>query len=110
LSRSESYQGVPMVLGGDELGHTQKGNNNAYCQDNEITWLNWELNERQKDLLRFTQRVIRLRHEQPVFRRRRFFHGKAIEGAGAPDIAWLNVDGSEMTTETWTQEWVSAWA
>jgi isoamylase len=99
-------QGVPMVLGGDELGHTQKGNNNAYCQDNEITWLNWELNERQKDLLRFARQVIRLRHEQPVFRRRRFFHGKAIEGAGAPDIAWLNVDGSEMTTETWTQGWV----
>jgi isoamylase len=99
-------QGVPMVLGVDELGHTQKGNNNAYCQDNEITWLNWELNERQKDLLRFARRVIRLRHEQPVFRRRRFFHGKAIEGAGAPDIAWLNVDGSEMTTETWMQEWV----
>jgi isoamylase len=99
-------QGVPMVLGGDELGHTQKGNNNAYCQDNEITWLNWELNERQKDLLRFARQVIRLRHEQPVFRRRRFFHGKAIEGAGAPDIAWLNVDGREMTTETWTQGWV----
>jgi len=94
-------QGVPMVLGGDELGHTQGGNNNAYCQDNEISWLNWELNERQKDLLCFARRVIRHRHEQPVFRRRRFFHGKAIEGAGAPDIAWLDVDGSEMTAETW---------
>src|SRR5262249_37497962 len=98
-------QGVPMVLGGDELGHTQKGNKNAYCLD-ETTWLNWELDERRQGLLRFARRVIRLRHEQPVFRRRRFFHGKAIEGAGAPDIAWLNVDGSEMTTQTWTQGWV----
>ncbi|HEX2239196.1 MAG TPA: glycogen debranching protein GlgX [Gammaproteobacteria bacterium] len=99
-------QGVPMILAGDELGHTQSGNNNAYCQDNEASWLNWDLNERQKALLRFVRRVIRLRREQPVFRRRRFFHGKSIEGAGAPDIAWLNVDGSEMTAETWTQEWV----
>jgi glycogen operon protein len=99
-------QGVPMLLGGDELGHTQKGNNNAYCQDNEITWLNWDSSERQKDLLRFTRGVIRLRREQPVFRRRRFFHGKPIEGSGCPDIAWLNVDGSEMTAETWTQGWV----
>ncbi|HEX2243844.1 MAG TPA: alpha-amylase family glycosyl hydrolase, partial [Gammaproteobacteria bacterium] len=99
-------QGVPMILAGDELGHTQSGNNNAYCQDNEVSWLNWDLNERQKALLRFVRRVIRLRREQPVFRRRRFFHAKSIEGAGAPDIAWLNVDGSEMTAETWTQGWV----
>lgn len=101
-------QGVPMILGGDEFGHTQKGNNNAYCQDNEISWLNWNLNERQTRLLRFVQQVIRLRHQHPVFRRRRFFHGKAIEGDGAPEIAWLNVDGSEMTTETWTQGWVKS--
>jgi glycogen operon protein len=99
-------QGVPMILSGDELGHTQNGNNNAYCQDNETTWLNWELGERQQELLRFTRRLIQLRHEQPAFRRRRFFHGKEIEGAGAADIAWLNVDGSEMTTETWNQGWV----
>ena len=101
-------QGVPMILAGDELGHTQHGNNNAYCQDNEVTWLNWNLDDRQKSFLRFDQQVIRLRHEHPVFRRRRFFHGKAIEGAGAPEIAWLNVDGSEMTTETWTQGWVKS--
>jgi isoamylase len=99
-------QGVPMILSGDELGHTQNGNNNAYCQDNETTWLNWELGERQQELFRFTRRIIQLRHEQPAFRRRRFFHGEEIEGAGAPDIAWLNVDGSEMTTETWNQGWV----
>lgn len=64
------------------------------------------MNERHKELLDIARRVIRIRHEQPVFRRRRFFHGKSIEGIGAPDIAWLNVDGSEMTTETWTQGWV----
>jgi isoamylase len=103
-------QGVPMVLGGDEFGHTQKGNNNAYCQDNEITWLAWELNERQRSLLRFAQRVIQIRREQPVFRRRRFFHGKAIEGAGAPDIAWLDADGSEMTTQAWRNDWVKSLA
>lgn len=99
-------QGVPMLLGGDELGHSQKGNNNAYCQDNELTWLDWSFDRRRQDFLRFVQRVIRLRKEQPVFRRRRFFHGKPIEGHGTPDIAWLNVDGREMTTETWHQGWV----
>jgi glycogen operon protein len=97
-----------MILAGDELGHTQKGNNNAYCQDNQTTWLNWDLNERQKNLLGFVRHVIQLRHEHPVFRRRRFFSGKAIEGADAPDIAWLNVDGSEITTETWSQGWVKS--
>ena len=100
---------ISRVIGarmGDELGHTQVGNNNAYCQDNDTTWLDWHLSDRQQELLRFVQRVIQLRHAQPVFRRRRFFHGKAIEGAGAPDIAWLNVDGSEMTTDTWIQGWV----
>lgn len=99
-------QGIPMILSGDELGRTQGGNNNAYCQDNEITWLNWNLNEQQKRLLHFTQSLVRLRHEQPVFQRRRFFHGKAIEGAEAPDIVWLNVDGSEMTSEAWNASFV----
>jgi glycogen operon protein len=94
-------QGVPMILGGDEIGHTQKGNNNAYCQDNEITWLNWNLNDRQQELLRFTQRVLKIFHAQPVFHRRRFFHGMAIGGEQAPDIAWLNPDGKRMTGEAW---------
>src|SRR5690606_37285069 len=95
-------QGVPMLLGGDELGHTQRGNNNAYCQDNEITWFDWNLDERKRAFLRFVRRVVKIFHSQPVFHRRRFFHGKLIEGAEAPEIAWLNVDGSEMTRETWT--------
>jgi glycogen operon protein len=95
-------QGVPMLLSGDELGHTQKGNNNAYCQDNELTWLNWNLNEEQERLLRFVRRVIEIRHEQPVFQRRRFFHGQAIGAEESPSIAWLNVDGTEMTSDAWT--------
>jgi glycogen operon protein len=99
-------QGVPMLLGGDELGQTQKGNNNAYCQDNELTWLHWDLNERQQSLLRFVKRVIAIYHEQPVFQRRRFFHGEAIEGTAAPDIAWLDPDGTEMTSEAWKKAWV----
>ena len=94
-------QGVPMLLSGDEIGHTQQGNNNAYCQDNEIAWLDWSMTRPQKDLLRFVRRLIQIRHEQPVLHRRRFFHGQAIEGASAPDIAWLNTDGSEMTDEAW---------
>jgi glycogen operon protein len=94
-------QGVAMLYSGDELGHTQGGNNNTYCQDNEITWLNWDLDERQQQLLKFTQRVTQIFHEQPVFRRRRFFHGEPIDGHGTPDIAWLNPDGQEMPDEAW---------
>lgn len=98
-------EGVPMMLGGDEMGQTQRGNNNAYCQDNEITWINWDLNERQQQLLDFTRKVISILHEQAVFQRRRFFHGQAIEGEAAPDIAWLNPDGEEMMAEAWTTGW-----
>lgn len=94
-------EGVPMLLAGDELGQTQKGNNNAYCQDNELSWINWDLDERRQKLLAFTRKVTTILHEQPVFQRRRFFHGQAIEGEGAPDIAWLNPDGTEMTPESW---------
>jgi glycogen operon protein len=94
-------QGVPMLLAGDELGQTQNGNNNAYCQDNEITWLNWNLDDRQKMLLKFTQRVTQVLSEEPVFQRRRFFHGRPIEGEGAPDIAWVNPDGTEMKADAW---------
>jgi glycogen operon protein len=99
-------QGVPMLLAGDEMGHTQRGNNNAYCQDNELTWLNWDLNDRQRKLLEFTQRVINIYHNQPVFHRRRFFHGQAIQGSDAPDIAWLNINGEEMTAEAWKDSFV----
>jgi len=99
-------QGVPMLLGGDEIGHTQGGNNNAYCQDNEITWLDWNLNDRQKELLRFTQRVLEIYRDQAVFHRRRFFHGQAIEGEQAPDIAWIDPSGIEMTAEDWNSGFV----
>jgi glycogen operon protein len=99
-------QGVPMLLAGDEIGHTKQGNNNTYCQDNELTWLDWELDDRRKTLLRFTQRVIEIFQEQPVFRRRRFFHGEAIEGAAATDIAWINTDGVEMDPADWNTGFV----
>jgi isoamylase len=94
-------EGVPMLLAGDEIGHTQKGNNNAYCQDNELTWLNWELDEHKEQLLRFTRRVLDLYHEEPVFQRRRFFHGSAPEEGGNPDIVWLAPSGSPMKPEDW---------
>jgi glycogen operon protein len=94
-------QGVPMLLAGDEFGNTQHGNNNAYCQDNEISWLNWDLTKDQQELLKFVHRAIKIFHEEPVFHRRRFFHGKPIHGEEAPDISWLNPDGSQMNGEAW---------
>jgi glycogen operon protein len=96
-------QGVPMLLAGDEMGHTQKGNNNAYCQDNGTTWLNWAAakNTRNKQLVDFIRKLITIFHEQPVFHRRKFFSGRAIGGAESPDIAWLNPDGTEVTNEQW---------
>ncbi len=88
-------QGVPMLAHGDEFGRTQKGNNNVYCQDNELAWINWNLDESQSDMLSFTQRVIQLRHEHPVFRRRRFFTGEAAKGGQSDvgDIAWFTPGG-----------------
>ena len=94
-------QGVPMLLAGDEISHTKQGNNNTYCQDNELTWLNWDLDERKEKLLAFTREVIRIWENQPVLRRRRFFHGEAIEGSNASDIAWLYPDGEEMDADGW---------
>jgi len=96
-------QGVPMIQAGDEMGRTQQGNNNAYCQDNAITWINWGLDQRNADLLKFTRRVVEVVHAQPVFHRRRFFHGKAIQGAAAPEIAWLDPSGQEMTEQAWKE-------
>jgi glycogen operon protein len=93
--------GVPMISGGDEVGRTQRGNNNAYCQDNEISWTQWELTPEQRQLLEFTRRVIQIRKEQPVLRRRKFFQGRRIRGADVLDIAWLDPSGREMTDETW---------
>jgi len=94
-------QGVPMISGGDEIGRTQSGNNNAYCQDNEISWTDWDLREEQHALLGFTRRLARLMHEHPVLRRRRFFHGRALRGSGVRDIMWLAASGQEMTDEEW---------
>src|SRR5438876_1801392 len=94
-------QGVPMLCGGDEWGRTQKGNNNAYCQDNEISWLNWERDEKQNALLDFTKKLIRLRREHPVFRRPKFFQGRKIHGSEIRDVMWFNEGGNEMSDEEW---------
>jgi len=94
-------QGVPMLLGGDEIGRTQGGNNNAYCQDNEISWFDWEAVDH--DLLTFTRRLIRFRYEHPVFRRRRWFQGRAIHGGDNKDIAWFTPGGDPMAEENWGQ-------
>jgi isoamylase len=96
-------QGVPMLLHGDELGRTQLGNNNAYCQDNEISWVDWDRGREQWPLFEFTQKVARLRAEHPVFRRRRFFHGTtaAETGSDLPDVAWFVPGGEPMTAEDW---------
>jgi isoamylase len=94
-------QGVPMMSAGDEIGRSQMGNNNAYCQDNETSWLNWNLQNQDRDLLTFVQRVIGLRKRHPVFRRRRFFQGRPIKGADSKDLLWLNPGGNEMSEEEW---------
>jgi isoamylase len=97
-------QGVPMLLAGDDIGHTQNGNNNAYCQDNEISWLDWDPAHVDTELLAFVQRMIALRKDHPVFRRRNFFQGRKIRGADVKDIVWLRPDGQEMTDEEWNQD------
>jgi isoamylase len=94
-------QGVPMLLSGDEFSHTQDGNNNAYCQDNEITWLNWKLSPAGQRLFDFTKRVIHILHTQPAFQRRRFFHGKSLHKNNQPEINWLDPSGNEMSVEAW---------
>ena len=96
-------QGVPMMLGGDEIGRTQRGNNNAYCQDNELSWFDWTLRDENIALLGFARRVMAFRQEHPVFRRRKWFHGRAIRGEGVADIGWFNPDGNEMTQEQWQE-------
>ncbi|GGY77048.1 glycogen debranching protein GlgX [Marinobacter zhanjiangensis] len=93
--------GVPMLLAGDEFGRSQQGNNNPYCQDNEISWLNWELDEKGSELLAFTRHLIHIRESHPAFRRRHFFRGQPVNSADTKDIYWLNPDGGEMTQEEW---------
>ena len=94
-------QGVPMICAGDEMGRTQGGNNNAYAQDNEISWLSWNLSDADRALVEFAKRVSKLRREHPVFHRRHFFQGRRIRGSELEDITWLLPEGSEMTEEEW---------
>ncbi len=97
-------QGVPMLLAGDEVGRTQKGNNNAYCQDNEINWHDWYWDDARWSLLNFTKKMIRLRKAHPIFRRRDFFLGVVVGEQGRKDVAWFKPDGNEMTPEEWEKE------
>ncbi|MEU7428880.1 glycogen debranching protein GlgX [Streptomyces sp. NPDC040750] len=99
-------QGIPMLCHGDELGRTQRGNNNAYCQDNEISWIDWELTDEQRALADFTRRLIALRAAHPVLRRRRFFRGETATNAAQPlpDLMWLRPDAREMTERDWQRE------
>jgi glycogen operon protein len=94
-------QGVPMLLGGDEIGRTQQGNNNTYCQDNELAWYDWD--DVDDDLLAFTRELVRFRLDHPTFRRRRFFQGRALHGAEVDDIAWFGADGTQIPDEAWDQ-------
>ncbi|MFK8163272.1 MAG: glycogen debranching protein GlgX [Lewinella sp.] len=95
-------QGVPMLTMGDEYGRTQGGNNNAYCQDNEISWFNWNWTEEQRKLYEFTSALIEVRKENPIFHRRRFFNGRKMEDNTLGDILWINATGTEMTQQDWS--------
>jgi len=100
--------GVPMLSSGDELSHTQNGNNNGYCQDSELTWLNWSLTKPQQQFLDFVKRVTQVWHEQPVFHRKRFFQGRAIRGSDIKDICWFEMNGEEMTEPAWNAGFVKS--
>jgi glycogen operon protein len=101
LSTLAFSQGVPMIAHGDEMGRTQRGNNNAYAQDNEITWVDWNLDERRRKLLEFARKVFAVRHSNPVLRRRHFFRGQAVGVDGHKDVTWIRPDGKEMTDADW---------
>jgi glycogen operon protein len=94
--------GVPMLQAGDELGRTQLGNNNAYCQDNELAWIDWQLDGRRRALLTFTRELIALRRRHPVLRRGKFFYGRRLRGSEVKDLSWFRPDGKEMTDDDWT--------
>ena len=97
-------QGVPMLLGGDEFGRTQGGNNNAWCQDSEISWFDWEgWSGEQVELIDFARRVMAIRREHPVFRRQRFLEGRDVTGSGLPDVWWFRPDGRKMTQKDWNR-------
>jgi glycogen operon protein len=97
-----------MLLHGDELGRTQRGNNNAYCQDNELTWVDWTPDDDAQALLAFTQRLIAIRRMHPNFRRPKFFQDQLIRGESGGEIRWLRPDGQEMSDEEWSHGWVRA--
>jgi isoamylase len=99
-------QGVPMISHGDELGRTQLGNNNAYAQDNELSWIDWTLTPEKRTLLDFTTRLVRFRLSQPTLRRRKYFQGRSIRGGGVKDVAWLTPDGGEMDDSAWNDSLV----
>jgi glycogen operon protein len=99
-------QGVPMICGGDEIDRDQHGNNNAYCQDNNLTWYDWNLDERRLALLEFTRKLIRLRRDHPNFHRRKFYQDRSIRRSDVTDIVWIRPDGGEMTDEEWSAGWV----
>jgi len=101
-------QGVPMITGGDEFGRSQRGNNNAYCQDNEISWYDWDAVD--DDLLAYTRELIQLRHDHPVFRRRRWFEGRNVHGTDRRDIAWYNTDGELMSSDAWSRAYAKSLA
>jgi glycogen operon protein len=94
-------QGVPMLVAGDSLGRSQQGNNNAYCQDNDLSWVHWDIGDDEKAFFAYVQRLVQLRREHPMFRRRSFFQGRRIHGSGAKDIVWLAPEGREMSDEEW---------
>jgi glycogen operon protein len=101
-------EGVPLLLGGDEFGRGQNGNNNCYCQDNELTWFDWSLVAKNSDQVDFTARLCRLREAHPVFRRRQFFHGTPTPGSSRDDLDWFRPDGIEMSTEDWNESFARA--
>jgi isoamylase len=98
-------QGVPMLAGGDEFSRSQCGNNNCYCQDNELTWYDWKLDEPRKRLLEFTSRLIQLRKDHPNLHRRRFFQDRKIRGSIVRDVAWYGPDGQELSDQAWSEAW-----
>jgi isoamylase len=97
-------QGTPMLLGGDEFARTQRGNNNAWCQDNEISWFNWDWDNRGKRLFPFTKKLLELRRDHPVFRRRQYLEGTDPSGSGLPDVWWFRGDGRRMTRRDWNEQ------
>ena len=97
-------QGTPMMVAGDEFGRTQKGNNNAYCQDNEISWLNWDIKEKGHSLIDFVKKLTGFRHKYPILRRNLFLNGQYQEDLGVKDVTWINANGKEMEQEQWSDE------